>query len=187
MQAKWMLCIYWVKSYYRKTFFVILLFLVFPLWRLNCWRAWHQKRVKRAIEWKFRLWIPLVTWPLIGPKKNDWSSSAYSLSLALSLSLSPFLARYVRALGAYYMRLTGNSLDCYKYLEPLLNDYRKLRAQNRQGGIHSSDTHFSRSVLTVGVIEIVVFCCNRTHAKQGLLHRTPDGFLSDRAIPLFNT
>ncbi|OXU16573.1 hypothetical protein TSAR_000257 [Trichomalopsis sarcophagae] len=40
---------------------------------------------------------------------------------------------YVRALGAFYMRLTGTSLDCYRYLEPLLNDYRKLRKQNRQG------------------------------------------------------
>ncbi|KAH7935097.1 hypothetical protein HPB52_003957 [Rhipicephalus sanguineus] len=26
-----------------------------------------------------------------------------------------------------------NSLDCYKYLEPLYNDYRKLRRQNRDG------------------------------------------------------
>jgi hypothetical protein len=34
------------------------------------------------------------------------------------------LHRYVRALGAYYLRLTGTSVDCYKYLEPLLNDYR---------------------------------------------------------------
>ena len=42
-------------------------------------------------------------------------------------------ARYVRALGAYYLRLTGTSLDCYKYLEPLLNDYRKIRIQNREG------------------------------------------------------
>lgn len=41
--------------------------------------------------------------------------------------------KYVRALGAFYMRLTGTSLDCYRYLEPLLNDYRKLRRQNRQG------------------------------------------------------
>uniref|UniRef100_A0A6M2DS31 Pre-mRNA-splicing factor 38 n=1 Tax=Xenopsylla cheopis TaxID=163159 RepID=A0A6M2DS31_XENCH len=40
--------------------------------------------------------------------------------------------KYVRALGAYYMRLTGTSLDCYKYLEPLYNDNRKLRRQNRQ-------------------------------------------------------
>lgn len=40
--------------------------------------------------------------------------------------------KYVRALGAFYMRLTGTSLDCYKYLEPLYNDNRKLRRQNRQ-------------------------------------------------------
>ncbi|XP_065167787.1 pre-mRNA-splicing factor 38 [Atheta coriaria] len=40
--------------------------------------------------------------------------------------------KYVRALGAFYMRLTGSSLDCYKYLEPLYNDNRKLRRQNRQ-------------------------------------------------------
>jgi pre-mRNA-splicing factor 38A len=41
--------------------------------------------------------------------------------------------KYVRALGAYYLRLTGSSLDCYKYLEPLYNDNRKLRKQNRDG------------------------------------------------------
>lgn len=41
--------------------------------------------------------------------------------------------KYVRALGAFYMRLVGISLDCYKYLEPLYNDYRKLRNQSRQG------------------------------------------------------
>lgn len=41
--------------------------------------------------------------------------------------------KYVRALGALYMRLTGTSLDCYKYLEPLFNDNRKLRRQSKQG------------------------------------------------------
>ena len=41
--------------------------------------------------------------------------------------------KYVRALGAYYMRLTGTALDCYKYLEPLYNDYRKIRRVNRDG------------------------------------------------------
>jgi len=41
--------------------------------------------------------------------------------------------KYVRALGALYMRLTGSSQDCYKYLEPLFNDNRKLRMQNKQG------------------------------------------------------
>ncbi|CAD7092315.1 unnamed protein product [Hermetia illucens] len=41
--------------------------------------------------------------------------------------------KYVRALGAFYLRLTGSSLDCYKYLEPLYNDNRKLRRQARSG------------------------------------------------------
>lgn len=42
--------------------------------------------------------------------------------------------RYVRLLGAMYMRLTGTAVDCYKYLEPLYNDYRKIKSQNRNGG-----------------------------------------------------
>ena len=33
-----------------------------------------------------------------------------------------------------YMRLTGTAVDCYKYLEPLYNDYRKVKSQNRNGG-----------------------------------------------------
>ncbi|XP_040216406.1 pre-mRNA-splicing factor 38A [Rana temporaria] len=41
--------------------------------------------------------------------------------------------KYVRALGALYMRLTGTATDCYKYLEPLYNDYRKIKVQNRDG------------------------------------------------------
>ncbi|NXI03599.1 PR38A factor, partial [Pachycephala philippinensis] len=41
--------------------------------------------------------------------------------------------KYVRMLGALYMRLTGTAIDCYKYLEPLYNDYRKVKHQNRDG------------------------------------------------------
>jgi len=41
--------------------------------------------------------------------------------------------KYVRCLGAYYLRLTGTALDCYNYLEPLYNDYRKLKVKNRNG------------------------------------------------------
>uniref|UniRef100_A0A8C5D859 Pre-mRNA-splicing factor 38A n=1 Tax=Gouania willdenowi TaxID=441366 RepID=A0A8C5D859_GOUWI len=41
--------------------------------------------------------------------------------------------KYVRLLGAMYMRLTGAAVDCYKYLEPLYNDYRKIKSQNRNG------------------------------------------------------
>ncbi|KAG5674901.1 hypothetical protein PVAND_004846 [Polypedilum vanderplanki] len=41
--------------------------------------------------------------------------------------------KYIRALGAFYLRLTAPAIECYKYLEPLYNDYRKLRRQNRMG------------------------------------------------------
>ncbi|WAR24460.1 PR38A-like protein [Mya arenaria] len=41
--------------------------------------------------------------------------------------------KYVRALGSLYMRLTGTSIDCYKYLEPLYLDYRKLKRQKNDG------------------------------------------------------
>ncbi|CAO3675504.1 unnamed protein product [Umbelopsis ramanniana] len=37
--------------------------------------------------------------------------------------------RYLRALGAFYLRLVGSAKEIYQYLEPLLNDYRKLRLQ----------------------------------------------------------
>jgi len=62
--------------------------------------------------------------------------------ICLKNSLSLF--RYVRALGAFYMRMTGSSLDCYKYLEPLLNDYRKIRVQNRDGGKQFTFTDSNR-------------------------------------------
>eukprot|EP00057_Strongylocentrotus_purpuratus_P023140 XP_011677614.1 PREDICTED: pre-mRNA-splicing factor 38A [Strongylocentrotus purpuratus] len=42
--------------------------------------------------------------------------------------------RYVRCLGALYIRLVGEGLDVYKYLEPLYNDYRKIRRQDKIGG-----------------------------------------------------
>lgn len=35
--------------------------------------------------------------------------------------------KYVRALGAFYKRLTGRPAEIYETLEPLYNDYRKLR------------------------------------------------------------
>ncbi len=38
--------------------------------------------------------------------------------------------KYVRALGAFYLRLTGRPADIYDKLEPLYNDYRKLRYRN---------------------------------------------------------
>ena len=41
--------------------------------------------------------------------------------------------KYLRCLGAVYMRLVGTALDCYKYLEPLLQDFSKLKRMKRDG------------------------------------------------------
>jgi pre-mRNA-splicing factor 38A len=41
--------------------------------------------------------------------------------------------RYVRLLGAFYMRLIGTALDVYQYLEPLYYDFRKIRRRLRDG------------------------------------------------------
>lgn len=35
--------------------------------------------------------------------------------------------KYLRALGAFYLRLVGSAVEVYSKLEPLLKDYRKLR------------------------------------------------------------
>ena len=41
--------------------------------------------------------------------------------------------KYLRALGAFYLRLTATSLDTWKHLEPLYSDFRKLRVMDRMG------------------------------------------------------
>ncbi|CAJ0929867.1 unnamed protein product, partial [Mesorhabditis belari] len=41
--------------------------------------------------------------------------------------------KYIRALGALYLRMAFPSLDIYNYLEPLYSDFRKLRIMNHMG------------------------------------------------------
>lgn len=41
--------------------------------------------------------------------------------------------KYARALGAFYLRLVGESVEIYKYLEALYNDFRKLKQQDTAG------------------------------------------------------
>ncbi|KAI8341887.1 PRP38 family-domain-containing protein [Chlamydoabsidia padenii] len=41
--------------------------------------------------------------------------------------------KYLRALAAFYLRIVGQSKEIYQYLEPLLNDYRKLKVRVGSG------------------------------------------------------
>lgn len=45
------------------------------------------------------------------------------------------LSRYMRCLGAFYLRLTGKAADIYQYLELLYTDYRKIRFRTPEGGM----------------------------------------------------
>lgn len=46
--------------------------------------------------------------------------------------------KYVRCLGAMYLRLTGNSLEVYEYLEPLLSDFRRIKKMTKMGAFEIS-------------------------------------------------
>jgi pre-mRNA-splicing factor 38A len=41
--------------------------------------------------------------------------------------------KYLRVLGAFYFRLVGRAPEIYRYLEPLLNDYRRIRIRKPDG------------------------------------------------------
>ena len=46
--------------------------------------------------------------------------------------------KYLRLLGAFYLRLVGSAVDVYRYLEPLLNDYRRVRVRDPSGSFSLS-------------------------------------------------
>ena len=47
--------------------------------------------------------------------------------------------KYLRLLGAMYLRLVGRAVDVYNYLEPLLNDFRRVRVRDPgTGGFYLS-------------------------------------------------
>jgi len=41
--------------------------------------------------------------------------------------------KYVRILGAFYLRLVGNSVEVFRHLEPLYEDFRKIRVRIHDG------------------------------------------------------
>lgn len=56
--------------------------------------------------------------------------------------------KYLTAIAAFYIRLFYKSEDVYKYLEPLLNDYRKLRIRTINGARLTFMDEFVDSLLT---------------------------------------
>ncbi|KAL1958670.1 hypothetical protein VTO42DRAFT_4013 [Malbranchea cinnamomea] len=56
--------------------------------------------------------------------------------------------KYLRALAAFYIRLTFDPVDVYKTLEPLLSDYRKLKRRTRDGFVLTYMDQFVDDLLT---------------------------------------
>jgi pre-mRNA-splicing factor 38A len=56
--------------------------------------------------------------------------------------------KYLRALAAFYVRLTFDAADVYKILEPLLADYRKLRRRARDNYVLTYMDQFVDDLLT---------------------------------------
>lgn len=46
------------------------------------------------------------------------------------------MRRYLRALSAFYIRLTFRSIEVYEILEPLMRDFRKLRVHHAGQSSH---------------------------------------------------
>ncbi|KAK0210446.1 PRP38 family-domain-containing protein [Desarmillaria ectypa] len=56
--------------------------------------------------------------------------------------------KYLRALGAMYIRMTFRAVEVYDLLEPLLKDYRKLRLRNMAGYSLTFIDEFADALLT---------------------------------------
>ena len=56
--------------------------------------------------------------------------------------------KYLRALAAFYIRLTWEPVEIYQTLEPLLSDYRKLKHRKRDGFILTFMDQFIDDLLT---------------------------------------
>ena len=56
--------------------------------------------------------------------------------------------KYLRALAAFYIRLTWDAVDIYQTLEPLLADYRKLKRRTKEGFVLTHMDDFIDDLLT---------------------------------------
>jgi pre-mRNA-splicing factor 38A len=65
------------------------------------------------------------------PSIRGVQTSRMTRTVPVKLISRRFLAcRYLRALAAFYIRLTFRSVEVYEILEPLMKDYKKLRCRD---------------------------------------------------------
>ncbi|VDD77169.1 unnamed protein product [Mesocestoides corti] len=103
-------------------------------WKEHCFALTSELLVDKAVELKY-----------VGGTYSGLNKPTPFLCLVLKmLQIQPdkdivieFIKqedyKYARALGAFYLRLVGESVEIYKYLEALYNDFRKLKQQDTAG------------------------------------------------------
>jgi len=103
-------------------------------WKEHCYALTAETLVDKAVELEY-----------VGGTYGGSRKPAPFICLILKmLQLQPELEivyefiknkdyKYVTALGCFYLRLIGKAEDIYFYLEPLYNDYRKLRYRETDG------------------------------------------------------
>jgi pre-mRNA-splicing factor 38A len=103
-------------------------------WKQDCFGLSAERIVDKAIELRF-----------IGGMFGEPQKPTEFICLVLKmLQIQPdkeiileFIKnddfKYLRLLGAFYLRLVGKAVDVFNYLEPLLNDYRRVRVRDPSG------------------------------------------------------
>lgn len=97
-------------------------------WKEHCFALTAESLVDRAVELRY----------VCGTYGSAKKPSEFICLVLKMLQLQPdkeiiieFIKneeyKYVRILGAFYLRLVGRPLEVYQYLEPLYNDNRKVR------------------------------------------------------------
>jgi len=93
--------------------------------------------------------------------------------------------RYVRLLGAFYLRLTGKPVEVYKYLEPLYYDYRKVRKRTADTVVATYVDEFIDELLTgdYSLDVVLPHITKRRHLEQqGLLEPRKSALEEDLEI-----
>ncbi|KAJ7273380.1 PRP38 family-domain-containing protein [Mycena rebaudengoi] len=102
-------------------------------WKEHCFALTAESLIDKALEVKF-----------IGGVYGNQRPTEFLCLLLKLLQIQPekeilveYLRadefKYLRALAAFYIRMTFRAVDVFELLEPLLKDYRKLRLRNMAG------------------------------------------------------
>ncbi|KAJ7184131.1 PRP38-domain-containing protein [Mycena filopes] len=102
-------------------------------WKEHCFALTAESLIDKAIEVRF-----------IGGVYGNQRPTEFLCLLLKLLQIQPekeilveYLRadefKYLRALAAFYIRMTFRAVDVYEMLEPLLKDFRKLRLRNMAG------------------------------------------------------